>query len=216
MQRTPLAASHVQALRNDGKPVTHPGGAILARSGEPTTRFVYVEEGEVEVVNPYTNEGHTPFTLGPTQFMGEISLLNGGAGSLTMRAVRETRVIEVQRGPMLTLMSRIPEMSDIIITVFSARRRGALDERDGSLQLIGEDEDRNVLRIAEFASRNRIPYSSWPVRTQSIRNEPKWIKDCTKIRARALDFLEGRMNLIEAAVALQTLASALMLNPTRT
>jgi len=41
---------------------------------------------------------------------------------------------------MLTLMSRIPEMSDIIITVFSARRRGALDERDGSLQLIGEDE----------------------------------------------------------------------------
>src|ERR1700684_1804067 len=165
MQRTPLAASHVRALRDAGKTVTHPAGAILARSGDPTTSFVYVEEGEVEVVNPYTNEGHSPFTLGPTQFMGEISLLNGGAGSLTMRAVRETRVIEVQRGPMLTLMSRIPEMSDIIITVFSARRRGALEERDGSLRLIGEDEDRNVLRIAEFASRNRIPYSSWPLRS---------------------------------------------------
>jgi len=89
-------------------------GAILARSGDPTTSFVYVEEGEVEVVNPHTNEGHSPFTLGPTQFMGEISLLNGGAGSLTMRAVRETRVIEVQRGPMLTLMSgsrRCPTLS---------------------------------------------------------------------------------------------------------
>jgi hypothetical protein len=45
-------------------------------------------------------------------------------------------------------------------------------------------------------------------RPQSIRNEPKWIKDCTKIRARALDLLEGRMNLIDAAVALQTLANA--------
>jgi hypothetical protein len=44
-------------------------------------------------------------------------------------------------------------------------------------------------------------------RPQSIRNEPKWIKDCTKIRARALDLLEGRMNLIEAAVALQRLAN---------
>src|ERR1700691_3496900 len=165
MQRTPLAASHVQALRDAGKTVTHPVGAILARSGDPTTSFVYVEEGEVEVVNPYTNEGHSPFTLGPTQFMGEISLLNGGAGSLTMRAVRETRVIEVQRGPMLTLMSRIPEMSDIIITVFSARRRGQLDDRDGSLRLIGEDEDRNVRRIAEFASRNRIPYTSLPLRS---------------------------------------------------
>src|ERR1700679_2151559 len=82
----------------------HPSwGAILARSGEPITSFVYVEEGEVEVINPYTNERHVPFTLGSAQFMGEISLLNGGAGSLTMRAVRETRVIEVQRGPMLTL-----------------------------------------------------------------------------------------------------------------
>jgi thioredoxin reductase (NADPH) len=77
-----------------------------------------------------------------------------------MRTVKETRVIEVPREAMLTLMSRIPEMSDIIITVFSARRRRQLDERDGSLQLIGEDEDRNVRRIAEFASRNRIPYRS--------------------------------------------------------
>jgi hypothetical protein len=39
-----------------------------------------------------------------------------------MRGVRETSVIEVQRGPMLTLMSRIPETSEIIIAVFSARR----------------------------------------------------------------------------------------------
>src|ERR1700689_3223289 len=165
MQRTPLAASHVQALGEAGKTVTHPVGAILARSGEPITSFVYVEEGEVEAIDPYTNERRLPFTLGPTQFMGEISLLNGGAGSLTMRAVRETRVIEVQRGPMLALMSRIPEMSDIIITGFSARRRRQLDDRDGSLRLIGEDEDRNVRRIAEFASRNRIPYSSLALRS---------------------------------------------------
>jgi thioredoxin reductase (NADPH) len=56
-------------------------------------------------------------------------------------------------------------MSDIIITVFSARRRRQLDDRDGTLLLIGEDEDRNVRRIAEFASRNRIPYKSLPLRS---------------------------------------------------
>ena len=123
-------------------------------------RFTYVEDGEIEVVNPYTDERHLPSTLGPTQFMGEISLLSGGAWSMAMRAVRATRVIEVPRQAMLTLMSQIPEMSDIVITVFSARRRRQLDDRDSSLRLIGEDEDRNVRRIAEFASRNRIPYSS--------------------------------------------------------
>ena len=33
------------------------------------------------------------------------------------------------------------------------------------MRLIGEDEDRSVRRIAEFASRNRIPYSSLPLRS---------------------------------------------------
>ena len=163
MQRTPLAASHVEALREAGKIVTYPAGTFLARPGEPVDRFVYVEDGEIEVVNPYTDKRHLPSTIGPTQFMGEIAFLNGGAWSLPMRAVRETRVIEVPREATLKLMSQIPEMSDIIITVFSARRRRMLDDRDSTLRLIGEEEDRNVRRIAEFASRNRIPYSSLPL-----------------------------------------------------
>jgi len=166
MQRTPLAAAHVEALRAAGEVTTYPAGTFLARPGEPIDRFVYVEEGEIEVVNPYTNERHFPSTIGPTQFMGEIAFLNGGAWSLPMRTVRDTRAIEVPREAMLTLMSQIPEMSDIIITVFSARRRRLLDDRDGStLRLVGEDEDRDVRRIAEFASRNRIPYSSLPLRS---------------------------------------------------
>src|SRR5450631_4029965 len=165
MQRTPLAAAHVEALRSAGEITTYPAGTFLARPGELVDRFVYIEEGEIEVVNPYTGERHLPFTLGPTQFMGEISFLSGGAWSMAMRAARDTRVIEVPREAMLTLMSQIPEMSDIIITVFSARRRRQLDDRDSSLRLIGEDEDRNVRRIAEFASRNRIPYSSLPLRS---------------------------------------------------
>ena len=69
MQRTPLSASHVQALREAGKIVTYPTGTFLARPGEPVDRFVYVEEGEIEVVNPYTDKRHLPSTLGPTQFI---------------------------------------------------------------------------------------------------------------------------------------------------
>ncbi len=160
MQRIPLAASHVQALLDAGKIAVYPAGALLATPGETVDRFIYVEDGEIEVVNPYTGERHLPSTIGPTQFMGEISFLNGGVWSMPMRAVRETRVIEVPREAMLTLMSQIPEMSDIIITVFSARRRRQLDAGDSSLRLIGEEEDRGVRRIAEFASRNRIPYTS--------------------------------------------------------
>jgi thioredoxin reductase (NADPH) len=161
MQRKPLAAHHVEALRAAGREAAYRSGDFISRPGELIDRFIYVEEGEIEVVNPYTGLRHLPFTLGPTQFMGEIGFLNGGAWTLSMRAARDTRVTEVPREAMLTLMSRIPEMSDIIITVFSARRRRQLDDRDGTLRLIGEDADRVVRRIAEFASRNHIPYSSF-------------------------------------------------------
>ena len=78
MQRTPLSASHVQALREAGKIITHPSGTFLANPGEPVDRFVYIEEGEIEIVDPYTDKRLLPFTLGPTQFMGEIAFLNGG------------------------------------------------------------------------------------------------------------------------------------------
>ncbi len=160
MQRIPLEAAHVEALRASGSSVTYPAGTFLARPGDTMHKFIYIEWGEVEVVNPYTDERHLPFTLGPTQFLGEISFLCGGAWSMSMRTVRDTRTIEVPREAMLTLMSRIPEISDIIITVFSARRRRQLEANDSTLRLIGEDEDPDVRGIATFASRNRIPYAS--------------------------------------------------------
>src|SRR5258708_12773365 len=123
MQRTPLAAAHVEALRAAGEIATYPAGTFLARPGEPMDRFVYVEEGEIEVVNPYTGERYLPSTLGPTQFMGEIAFLNGGAWSLAMRAARDTRVIEVPREARLPLMSHTPHTSAILIPVFSPRPR---------------------------------------------------------------------------------------------
>lgn len=160
MIRTPLAPEHVEALRAAGSIVTFPAGAYVAKPGDPADRLFYVEEGEIEVVNPFTGEREVPSTIGPTQFMGEISLLDGGVWSLPMRAAKDTRTIAVPREALLELMSDIPEMSDIIITVLSARRRRQLDDREGSLRLIGMEEDRDVRRIAEFASRNRIPFTS--------------------------------------------------------
>jgi thioredoxin reductase (NADPH) len=173
MIRTPLSPSHVEALRAAGKVVTYPKGTIMAQQGEKANRFVYVEEGEIEVVNPFTGERHYPATIGPTQFMGEISLLYGGTSSLPLRTVVDTRVIEVPRETFLTLMSQIPEMSDIIITVFAARRRRQLEDGRSGLFLIGEEADRQVRRIAEFASRNRLPYASVPLHSPEAQASAK-------------------------------------------
>ncbi len=161
MQRTPLTSAHVDAMRSAGEVVTYDAGAFLAEPGNEVDRFTYVLDGEIEVVNPFSDQRATASTLGPTQFMGEISFLNGGMWSMPMRAVRPTRVLEVPRPAMLQLMSEIPEMSDIIITVLAARRRKQLEIGFSPLVLLGEDQDRDVRRIADFASRNRLPYASY-------------------------------------------------------
>ncbi|NYD92085.1 FAD-dependent oxidoreductase [Sphingomonas melonis] len=169
MQRIPLEAAHVAAIRAAGVVRHYAKGDLLAKIGTPADRFAYVEDGEIEVVDPFTGERLVPSTLGPTQFMAEISLLSGGSWSMTMRAAADTRVVEVPREDILRLMSEIPEMSDIIITVLAARRRRQLDAGTGMLVLVGEEVDRAVRRVAEFATRNRIPYRSYPLGSEDAR-----------------------------------------------
>lgn len=169
MRRTPLHDEHVEAIRRAGSIVNFEKGEIVARVGEPSNRFVYLLEGEIEVVHPFTGERYLPTSLGPTQFAGEISFLGGGNNTLALRAAEDTRAIVVPREDMLELMSRIPEMSDIIITVFAARRRRQLDDEDSSLTLIGADADRNIRRVATFATRNRIPFRSMEAGSSEAR-----------------------------------------------
>ncbi len=166
MQRLPLEPGHIAAIRAAGTRRQYLKGDMLAEVGAPADRFVYVEAGEIEVVNPFTGDRLVPSTLGHGQFMAEISLLSGGTWSMPMRAAVDTHVVEVPRREMLQLMSAVPEMSDIIITVLAARRRRQLESGDGMLVLVGEEADRSVRRVAEFAARNRVPYRSYSLGSQ--------------------------------------------------
>jgi thioredoxin reductase (NADPH) len=166
MQRIPLEPAHVEAIRAAGTRRLYRKGELLVEIGARADRFVYVEEGEIEVVNPFTGERLVPSTLGPTQFMAEISLLSGGTWSNPMRAAIDIVVVEVDREEMLRLMATVPEMSDTIITVLAARRRRQLESGDGMLVLVGEEIDRAVRGVAEFAARNRVPYRSHPIGSQ--------------------------------------------------
>jgi thioredoxin reductase (NADPH) len=161
MQRIPLESTHVAALMAAGRRRHYTAAQMLTEVGAPIDRFIYVENGEVEVADPFTGKRLVSSTIGPTQFVSEIALLSGGTWSLPMRAARATDVIEVPRAEMLRLMAEIPEMSDIVITVLAARRRRQLEAGDGMLVLVGEESDRAVRRVAEFAARNRVPYRSY-------------------------------------------------------
>jgi thioredoxin reductase (NADPH) len=160
MIRTPLTEAHVAAMRKVGQVETLGAGEVLYRSGDVQERFIYVLAGELAATDPVTGERYGEATLGPGQFFGEISLLWGGALMLGAVAVQDAELLCVDREVMLDLMRRIPEMSDIVITVFAARRRRLLESGRASLTLIGAESDRTIRSIASFAGRNRIPFRS--------------------------------------------------------
>jgi thioredoxin reductase (NADPH) len=83
--------------------------------------------GEVEVINAATGARYGTATLGPGQFFGELAFLNGGRAFMGARSVQNSKLLCGRRADMLKLMSDMPDRSDIVITVFVARRRRMLD-----------------------------------------------------------------------------------------
>ena len=166
MTRTPLHDDHVRLMRRAGELRELRAGDWLVRLGDPADTFFYLEEGELEAVEPVTGRRYGNATLGPTQFFGEISFLTGGSTMLPARAVQDSRVLAVAREPMLELMRAVPEMSDIIVTVFAGRRRRLLESNESSLTVIGAEESRELRRIVAFAGRNRIPVRMLPLRDE--------------------------------------------------
>ncbi len=161
MQRIPLQDEHVELIRRHGAARRFKAGELIVDYGDPMAEFFYCEEGEVEVVDPRTDERAVPSTIGPGQYLGEISFLNGGIWTMPMRAAKDSRLIAVPREEMLRLMGRVPELSDIIVTVFAARRRRTLEDGNSAITLIGADEDPKLREIASFASRNKIAVKSY-------------------------------------------------------
>jgi thioredoxin reductase (NADPH) len=158
MARTPLQSDHVKALRRISEERAVEAGEMLQDPGAPITEFIYLLEGEIEPVEPGTLAPYGIVTLGPGQFFGEMNFLSGGISLMGARTVVPSRVLVAPRDAVLRLMSQLPEMSDVLITVFAARRRRLLEWDRAGLMLIGAESDRDIRRIASYAARNRLPY----------------------------------------------------------
>jgi len=167
MKPVPLAPEHVEAIRAIGSERSYASGDMIARLGDPMDTFQYVVEGEIEVVDPLSDERMGDAVLGPGQFGGELSFLSGGNYFLAMRAVGRAVAIEVGRDAMLDLMARVPELSDQIITVFAARRQQHIERSTSTLKVIGSDRDPDIQKVEAFLSRTASHFnrSIWTAAT---------------------------------------------------
>jgi thioredoxin reductase (NADPH) len=94
----------------------------LFETGQRDCSFYVVKSGQVEIVD---ESGETPKTItihGPGEFTGEVGQLTGGPSLVTAVARGDCEVYEVSSDAFRQLLDHNPELGDMILQAFIARR----------------------------------------------------------------------------------------------
>jgi thioredoxin reductase (NADPH) len=152
-----LKTRQIAHLRSFGTVKNTHAGEVLFDIADANYGLVVVLDGETEVVDR-ANADHVLRTSGPGEFNGELGLLNGQSAFAACIVRKPGKALLVPRAGVHEIIATIPELSQLLVTAFAARRQLLMQSAVASLTIIGRDEKAGVLRLLEFADRNRVPY----------------------------------------------------------
>jgi CRP/FNR family transcriptional regulator, cyclic AMP receptor protein len=111
----------LRAIARISAVVEVPAGAVLARAGDAGEEFFVILDGHARVeVSPRKRS-----RLGPGQYFGEMSLLDGGPRSASVVAETPLRLLVIKRRNFSTLLREAPELTQNLMTTLSRRVRHA-------------------------------------------------------------------------------------------
>ncbi len=139
-----------------GERAKFPKGHAFSEVGDEAHQFVFVIEGEIDVLDRL--EDHVVGRVSAGHFVGELGLLTGQHTFLAAVAKTEVEVITLTRDQLLELIHSVPEVAQLVIGAFAARREMLIANEEGGLRIVGSLADPTTARLVEFTSRNGIPY----------------------------------------------------------
>src|SRR5215211_3900000 len=132
-------------------------GDVLFRAGDTSNDFIVILQGEVRVVDDFAGEGRTIGTFLAGRFLGELNMLTGQAMYLTAVVSEAGEVLSVPRERLKEVVTEEPNLSDVILKAFLARRSYMMRTGLG-LRIIGSRHSAEAARLREIAARNRVPH----------------------------------------------------------
>src|SRR5258706_14836567 len=100
--------------------------------GDDGSEFYIVQHGKVAVSHPdESGKEVTLAELGPGNFFGEISLLDGGPRTATVRAEGDVTLLSLERGQFVQFLLQHPAAAVHILTILGARQRELLEKLRG-------------------------------------------------------------------------------------
>lgn len=111
----------------------YPSGAVLCHEGQSEDVFYLIAEGAVEVTKAMDATSHRVLKrLGAGEFFGEMALIHSAPRVATVRTLRPSTLLEVNKLAFETVLSRSPAMALSVVRTVGSRLRAndalAIDE----------------------------------------------------------------------------------------
>ncbi len=132
-------------------------GEALFRTGERDPRFYVLIAGKVEVVDESGDAPKAVAVHGPGDFAGELSQLTGRPALVSGYARGGCDVYEVSPDALKQLLNNHPDLGDLILQAFIARRQ--LLRVPGNftgLRVLGSRSSQDTFRVRDFLTRNGV------------------------------------------------------------
>jgi thioredoxin reductase (NADPH) len=152
-----LDVSQIAKLRPFGTTRKTQVDEVLIEIGDDVPGLFVVLEGRTRIVDR-ANDNRVIRISGPREFNGELGILTGQRAFVACIAAESGTLLFVPSAKVQEIIPSIPQLSDILVTAFAARRQLLMQSIVASLTATGREDDREVLHLLEFSDRNRIPY----------------------------------------------------------
>ena len=135
-------------------------GEILFGVGDRDFKFHIIKEGEVEIVD-YSGDVPKTVTVHRTGgFTGDISHLTGNPSVVSGVARGKCDVYEISGDALRRALNQCPELSDIVLQAFIARRQLLRQSPDFTgLRVIGSRYSPDTFRVRDFLAKNRVLFT---------------------------------------------------------
>jgi thioredoxin reductase (NADPH) len=141
-------------------PRSFPDGQKLFSVGDRDFKFFVVKSGEVEIVDSTGDEPKRVTVHRPGEFTGDVSHLTGMPAVVSAIARGPCQVLEMSGEALRRLLNQCPDLSDILLQAFIARRQ--LLRQPGNftgLRVIGSQYSQDTFRIRDFLAKNRVLFT---------------------------------------------------------
>ena len=135
-------------------------GETLIAVGDRAFKFFIVKSGQIEIVDYSGDEPKVIAVHSKGQFTGDISHLTGMPAIIRAIARGDCEVYEISTEALRHLLEQCPDLSDVILQAFIARRQLLRESPDFTgLRVIGSRYSTDTFRVRDFLSRNRVLFT---------------------------------------------------------